>query len=141
MRKGSTRSTRINSEVQKELSKLIMNEVKDPRIHPMTSVFSCEVTPDLKLCKVYISVLADEESRKETLAGLRSAAPFLRHQLAASVNLRNTPELQFISDKRIEHGVYLSGLIDEVTKKDRKAMELRGDDPDAPQDVDEEEDF
>ena len=131
MRKGSTRNTRINAEVKKELSRLIMTEVKDPRIHPMTTVVSCEVTPDLKLCKVYISVLGDEEAKKETLAGLRNAAPFLRHSLAATVNLRNTPELIFIADDRIEHGVYLSGLIDEVAKKDRDTIVGRGEDPDA----------
>ena len=126
MRKGSIKSTRINSEVQKELSNIIRNELKDPRIHPMTSVTSAEVTPDLKFCKVGISVLASEESRRETLEGLKSAAPFIRRQLAATVNLRNTPELRFVSDESIEHGIYMSRLIERVKAEDETAERNRG---------------
>jgi len=126
MRKGSIKSTRINAEVQKELSNIIHNEIKDPRIHPMTSVLSADVTADLKYCTVHISVLADEEARKETMAGLKKASPFIRHQLAATVNLRNTPELRFVLDQGIENGIYMSSLIDEVTRKDREAQERRG---------------
>ena len=88
MRKNSIKNIRINSEVQKELSNIIRNEVKDPRIHPMTSVTAVEVAPDLKSCKVYISVLGDEEAGKDTIAGLKSAAPYIRSQLAHTVNLR-----------------------------------------------------
>ena len=59
----------------------------------MTSVTGVEVTPDLKFCKVYISVLGDDEAKAETMAGLKSAAGFIRRELARTVNLRNTPEL------------------------------------------------
>ena len=62
MRKNSIKNTRINMEVQRELSEIIRAGIKDPRIHPMTSVVSVEVTPDLKFCKAYISVLGDEEA-------------------------------------------------------------------------------
>ena len=71
MRKNSKKNSRINSEVQKELSQIIRSEVKDPRIHPMTSVLRVEVAPDLKSCKAYITVLGDTEARKNTLEGLR----------------------------------------------------------------------
>ncbi len=114
MRKNSVKNTRINSEVQKELSEIISRELKDPRIHPMTSVVSAEVTPDLKYCKAYISVLGSEEEAKETLRGLRSAVGFIRTQLARRVNLRNTPELTFILDQSIEYGVHMTRLIDQV---------------------------
>ena len=60
MRKNSIKNTRINGEVLKELSNIIRGEIKDPRIHPMTSVVAVEVAPDLKSCKAYISVLGDE---------------------------------------------------------------------------------
>ncbi|WP_330698463.1 30S ribosome-binding factor RbfA [Anaerocolumna sp. MB42-C2] len=116
MRKNSIKNTRINGEVQRELSQLINREIKDPRINPMTSVVAVEVAPDLKHAKVYISVLGDEESQKNTLAGLRSAAPYMRGQLARSINLRNTPELTFILDQSIEYGVNMSRLIHEVNK-------------------------
>lgn len=115
MRKNSIKNTRINSEVQRELSEIIRGEVKDPRIHPMTTVVSVEVTPDLKFCKVYISVLGSEEAGKDTIKGLTSAAPFIRKELARRINLRNTPEITFILDQSIEYGVKMTRLINEVT--------------------------
>lgn len=123
MRKNSIKNTRINMEVQRELSEIIRNEIKDPRIHPMTSVVSVEVTPDLKFCKAYISVLGNEEAGKATIEGLRSAEGFVRRELARRVNLRNTPQIRFILDQSIEYGVNMSRLIDEVTK------DLRADEP------------
>ena len=116
MRKNSIKNTRINMEVQKELSQIIRLEIKDPRIHPMTTVVSVEVTPDLKFCKAYISILGDEESGKATIEGLKSAEGYIRRELARRVNLRNTPEIKFILDQSIEYGVNMSRLIDEVTK-------------------------
>ena len=116
MRKNSIKNTRINMEVQRELSEIIRSGIKDPRIHPMTSVVAVEVTPDLKYCKAYISVLGDEEAAKATVAGLRSASSYVRRELARRVNLRNTPEIKFILDQSIEYGVNMSKLIDEVTK-------------------------
>ena len=60
MRKNSIKNTRINGEVMKELSRIISREIKDPRIHPLTSVVAVEVAPDLKICKSYIRVYCDE---------------------------------------------------------------------------------
>lgn len=116
MRKNSIKNTRINGEVQKALSDIIRLELKDPRIHPMTTVVQTAVTPDLKFCKAYISVLAEEEAAKETIKGLKSAEGFIRTQLAKKVNLRNTPEISFVLDQSIEYGVRMSKLIDEVAK-------------------------
>ncbi len=116
MRKNSIKNTRINMEVQRELSEIIRSGIKDPRIHPLTSVVAVEVTPDLKYCKAYVSVLGGEEAAKETLQGLKSAEGYIRRELARRVNLRNTPELKFILDQSIEYGVNMSHLIDEVTR-------------------------
>ena len=116
MRKNSIKNTRINGEVQRELSNIIRGEIKDPRINPLTSVVAVEVAPDLKSCKAYISVLGDEESQAKTLAGLKSAEGFIRSKLAKTVNLRNTPEIRFVLDQSIEYGVKMSKMIDEVTK-------------------------
>lgn len=117
MRKNSIKNTRINGEVQRELSNIIRGEIKDPRINPLTSVVAVEVAPDLKTCKAYISVLGDEESQKNTLAGLRSAEGYIRRELARTINLRNTPEIRFILDQSIEYGVNMSKLIDNVNKE------------------------
>ena len=114
MRKNSVKNTRINGEVQRVLAEVIRGEIKDPRISPWTSVVAVEVAPDLKSCKAWISVLGDEEARKATLEGLRSAEGFIKRQLARTINLRNTPELTFVLDQSIEYGVNMSKRIDEV---------------------------
>ncbi len=119
MRKNSIKNTRINGEVQRELSAII-RDVKDPRIHPMTSITRVQVAPDLKTCKVHISVLGDEQAQKDTMAGLKSAEGYIRRELAHSINLRNTPELHFIMDQSIEYAIRMSKMIDDVVAEDRK---------------------
>ena len=124
MRKNSVKNTRINSEVLKELSRIISREIKDPRIAPMTSVVSVEVAPDLKTCKAYISVLGDKEAQESTLEGLRSAHGYIRRELARSIN---TPDVRFILDQSIEYGVNMSKKIDEINAamhaKEKEASE------------------
>lgn len=126
MRKNSMKNTRINGEVQRELAEIIRGEIKDPRISPLTSVVAVQVAPDLKTCKAYISVLGNEQACKDTLAGLKSAAGFVRTKLAKNLNLRNTPEIIFIMDQSIEYGVTMSAKIDEVIAQipDRSSEEV-----------------
>ena len=116
MRKNSIKNTRINSEVQHELSNILRGGLKDPRIAEFTSVVAVEVAPDLKTCKAYISVLGDEEAQKDTLKGLKNAEGYIRRELARTLNLRNTPEIRFIMDQSIEYGVAMSKMIDDVTR-------------------------
>ena len=117
MKKNSIKNIRLNSEVQKELSEII-RDVKDPRVSPWTSIIEVYVAPDLKTCKVWISVLGSDEDRDEPLKGLKSAAGFIRHELAVRMNLRNTPELTFISDSTVEYGVDMIHKIDEIIADD-----------------------
>lgn len=114
MRKNSIKNVRVNGEVHRVLAEIIRAGIKDPRINPMTSVVDVEVSPDLKQCKAWISVLGDEESQKATLEGLRSAEGYIRNQIARKINLRNTPEIHFIMDQSIAYGVNMSKLIDDV---------------------------
>lgn len=125
MRKNSMKNMRINEEVHRELSNIIRSEIKDPRINPMTSVVAVEVAPDLKSAKAYISVLGDEKSQKDTLAGLTSAEGYIRRELAKSVNLRNTPQIRFIMDQSIEYGVNMSKMIDDVCEQDESKAKSR----------------
>lgn len=125
MRKNSIKSTRINGEVQKELSQIIRSEVKDPRIHPFTSVTEVDITPDLKYGKVYVSVLGSDADKKATMEGLKSSAGFIRSRLAHTVNLRNTPELTFHLDESIEYGINMSKKISEVISADEAAASNR----------------
>ena len=126
MKKGSLKNTRINSEVTKALATVISLEVKDPRVHPMTSVTACEVTTDLRQCFVHISVLSNkEEDLKKTMEGLEKAKPFLRKRLAEIVNLRNTPEIRLIADRDIAYGMHMSELIEAVSAHDREVEAMR----------------
>ena len=117
MKKNSIKSTRINGEVKKEMSRIISEELKDPRIPLMTTVTAAEVTGDLKYAKIYISVLGSDDEKKRAIEGLKNATPFIRTMLARSVNLRNTPELTFVLDESIEYGVMMSKKIAELNIK------------------------
>lgn len=121
MRKNSIKHTRVNMEIQREISRILREDIKDPRVGVMTSVTGVDVTTDLKSCKVYISVLGDDKAKEDTMAALERAVGFVRHQLAVNLNLRNTPEIIFIADSSIEYGVSMSGLIDEVIDRDQKS--------------------
>ncbi len=124
MRKNSIKNNTINTEVQRTLSSIIRT-VKDPRIAMMTSVTRTEVAPDLKTCRVSISVLGTQLEKEETIAGLKSAAGYIRRMLAKNLNLRNTPELTFVLDESIEYGVQMASLIEQVRSKERAAEEER----------------
>ncbi len=124
MRKNSIKNRRINDEVRKSLAGII-RDIKDPRVSPMTSVIEVEVAPDLKNCKIWISVLGSEEEKTQTMKGLKRASGFIRGELAHRVNLRNTPELHFIQDDSIEYGVEMGHRIDEVKALDAAAEEQR----------------
>jgi ribosome-binding factor A len=116
MKKRSNRIIKINEEIRKEISFLINNSLKDPRVNRMTSVVSVDTTPDLKYCKIFVSVLGDVKSQEDTLEGLNRSTGFIRNELAKRINLRNTPELTFVVDQSIEYGMNMSRLIDEVNK-------------------------
>ena len=110
------RRGRINDEMQKELA-VLLRQIKDPRVcGTMISITGAEVTPDLKYATVYFSALSGDP--KEIKKGLESAAGFLRREIAARMNLRMTPQLNFVYDNSIENGAHLSKLIEDIHKKD-----------------------
>ena len=123
MRKNSIKNTRVNGEVQRELSNIIRGGIKDPRVAPMTSVVAVEVAPDLKTCEAYISVYGDEKAQADTIKGLQSAEGFIRRELARNLNMRNTPQITFVMDQSIAYGVAMSKMIDDVTKDIKKEEE------------------
>lgn len=118
MRKRSVKNIRINEEVMRELSNIIHSDLKDPRIASICTVLSVEVAPDLKTAKAFISVLGDEADQAKTMEGLKASAGYVRSLLAKRLNLRNTPEIRFISDAAVSYGIRMSRLIDEVIKED-----------------------
>ena len=115
---ASNRISRINEELQRELSDLI-RALKDPRVQQsMISVTKVEATGDLRYAKVYISVL-DKEKAREVLKGLKSAGGFLRREIAARLQLRYTPELVFVEDDSIAYGARMFDLL--------KSLDIRED--------------
>ena len=114
--RNNTRITRINDEIQREIAQILQNDIKDPRIGVITSVIRTETTSDLKYCKIFVSVLGDEEEKKKVMEGLKNANGFIRHLIAERVNLRITPELIFKLDDSVEYAIRMNQLINEVTK-------------------------
>ena len=116
MKKGSIKNNRINGEVLRELTVIIRDEVKDPRIDPLLTVTRVEVTPDLQYCKCHVSTLGSDDTMKESIEGLVNAGGFIRRELAHRVNLRKTPELQFVPDRSMEYAMEMSKKIEELAK-------------------------
>ncbi|NLW39382.1 MAG: 30S ribosome-binding factor RbfA [Tissierellia bacterium] len=114
----SKRLNRISEEIKKIVSDLIARELKDPRINPLTSITSVQVTNDLSYANIYISVLGDKESKEETLVGLNSAKGFIRKEMGRRIDLRHVPEVIFHLDESIERGLYISKLIDDVNRQE-----------------------
>ena len=112
------RTRRIGEQMQRELARLIRDQIKDPRLG-MVTVSAVEVSRDLSHAKVFISVLGDEDARRNSLMVLSKAAGFLRHELGQSMIIRTVPQLRFIYDESIERGSRLSALIDKAVASDK----------------------
>lgn len=111
------RANRIGEEIRKIVSELILNGLKDPRINSMTTVNNVEVTRDLSYVKIYVSVLGNEEEKKDTIDGLNSAKGFIRKTIGSNLDIRYTPQPIFILDQSIEEGIRMSKLIDDINRK------------------------
>ena len=118
---ATRRSSRVGEQIKREISQLIARGLKDPRVGFVT-ITDVEVSPDLRLAKVYYSVLGDEAARKETAQGLKNSVPFLCHELGQRIRLRYTPKLVFIFDASLEYGAHMDELLRQI------AMEKKEDD-------------
>ena len=114
----SHRIERVNTLLRREISELIQQELKDPRLNEFITVTEVDTSLDLKYAKVFISCMSGQQEEQKILGVLNSASGFLRTALANKIRLRYTPELHFIWDNSIEHGDKILRLIDEVTQKD-----------------------
>ena len=124
----SNRIGRINEEIQRELGDQL-RRLKDPRVSQvgMVSITRVDTTGDLRYARVYVCVL-DKSLEKEVLKGLKSAAGFLRRELGRALQLRYTPELQFIADDSILHGAHILEVLRRVEEQDAGR---RGETPEA----------
>ena len=112
----SIKIDRIESNLVKEISYILANEVKDHDIKFVT-VTDCHVTNDLSFAKVYYTVL-DDEKKDSTAKALKNAAGFIRKELMDRVEIRYTPELEFIFDESIDYGKKIEDKIKEIHEKD-----------------------
>ena len=115
---ASNRISRINEEIQRELSEQF-RRLKDPRVSQtgMVSITRVDTTGDLRYARIYVSAL-DKSQEKEVLKGLKSAAGFLRRELGRSLQLCDTPELQFVADDSIQHGAHILEVLRQVEQQD-----------------------
>ena len=111
----SFRINRINEDVKRELAD-ILRSVKDPRVPELLSIVKVNVTGDLSYAKVYVSALEGMEASKQAVKGLKSAAGYIRHELGSRLNLRKTPELIFVADNSIEHGMNIAKICEDFNK-------------------------
>lgn len=108
----SIKIERIASNLEKEISYILANEVKDKNINFVT-VTACKVTNDLSFCKCYFTVL-DDSKRDETLKALKNAAGFIRRELMDRVDIRHIPEIEFIYDESIAYGKKIENIIERI---------------------------
>lgn len=110
----SHRMPRLNDLIRDEISELLMHQTRDPRLQRMISVTGVETAPDLTSSKIFVSVLGTDEEAEETLKLMKRASSFFRRELAARLNLRRTPELDFRLDKSIAQGARINLLLREI---------------------------
>lgn len=121
-----SRTDRIGEQIKRELSMLIRNEIKDPRVS-MVSILDVEVTKDLSKAKVFFDALVQDE-HEACEKGLNNAAGFLRRELGRAIQLRSTPALVFIYDDTEQRANDLSVMIDKAVSSDKKPSDQEADD-------------
>lgn len=115
----SHRIQRVNNLIRHEISEMLQRQVKDPRLGAFIAVTDVATSADLKHAKIFVSYLASDEEKQETLSVLTTAVSFFRRELARRLDLPQIPELTFHWDDSIERGAHLLQLIDQVSKKNK----------------------
>jgi ribosome-binding factor A len=113
------RTDRVNELLREEISGVVRDELRDPRIGGLVSITRVDVSPDLRRANAWVSVLGTEAERAGTMAALESARPFVRKQLSRRLSLRVTPDVQFVRDPSLEEGQAMTDLM-------RRTAEERG---------------
>lgn len=113
---ANNRMERIKEEFKRELAS-IFRDIKDPRLSPMVSVVSVEITKDLKYAKVYVSVMGSAEEKSNSMQALKSATGFIKREIGARLNLRAVPQPTFVLDTSIDYGAHINDLIKKINEK------------------------
>lgn len=107
------RTAKVNSLIKSEISDIISQKIKDPRIG-FATIVSVEVSKDLRVAKVFVSIYGDEEEKKKTMDGLMSASKFIHNELRKRLRIKIIPEIVFKIDTSIEYSIHISKLIEEL---------------------------
>ncbi|MBK7599134.1 MAG: 30S ribosome-binding factor RbfA [Acidobacteria bacterium] len=110
------RSNRLAEELKNEISRIVNQELRDPRVGFVT-ITTVKVSPDLKYARIYFSVLGSEDEKKATLEALSSAAGFIRRQIGLRIKLRHVPEMTFSYDDTVEHGDRMMRIFEDIKKE------------------------
>jgi ribosome-binding factor A len=125
------RTDRLNEQLRQEITLLVRDEVRDPRVG-LATITAVQTSPELDHAKVYFTTLGEDEERKEVLAGLRSAAPFLRRELGKRMHVRRVPELHFEIDRVLEEAQRIERLLSEALPRTVPSDDDESDAVDAP---------
>lgn len=111
------KSDRVAEDIKREIIAIIRDEIKDPRVQgKLLTVIRVEVTGDLSYAKAYISAMEGIDAAKEAVAGLKNAAGYIRREVGQRLRLRKTPELRFVADDSIEHGMSIAKMLNDLNK-------------------------
>lgn len=124
---NNKRTARISSEVKREMSKILRDDLSDPRLstESMVSITYVEVTNDLSYADIYVSVLGDQKNKDDAIEAFNQAKGYIKVLIGERMRLRSMPEFRFKLDESIERGAYINKLIEETIAKDKKANENR----------------
>lgn len=115
-KKNNNRMSKVDEEFKREISIIIDQELKNPNITGLISVTKVKTSSDLKMARVYLSMI-NSKSKKNTFQAIKNASGFIRTELAKRVNLRYTPELIFELDETLEYGEKIDNILNEIMKK------------------------
>lgn len=125
---SSRRVSRVSSQIKREVSQMLLNEIKDDRVGAgMVSVTDVDVSNDLQHAKIFVSIYGTPEAKSETMEGLKASTGFVRQQLGQRMRLRRTPEVIFLEDSSLERGDRLIHLLDQISQERQNKPHLQDD--------------
>ena len=110
----SRRLQRLNVLLRQELAALLLRQVNDPRLAEFVTITRVDTSADLRVAKVYVSVMASAEEKASTLQGLTAAAAYLRRELTGRLIIRRVPSLTFVLDESMEEAAHILGIMDRL---------------------------
>ena len=112
----SLRNERVRKTLMKEISDILLREIKDPKISGLVSITDIEVSHDNSYAKVFYSILSSEDKKQDIINAIEKNTSKIRYEVGKRIRLRLTPELKFILDESLERGARITDLIDKISK-------------------------